>query len=121
MDNSRPEPRGDGTIEAMASSVPTNGLLGGIDRERVAEICGRYGVVELLVFGSRARGDAGSGSDVDLLYTLAPGHHLGFSVHRLEDELAEAFECPVDLVSKSALHRLMRSDVLADSQVLYAA
>ncbi len=121
MANSRPELDGDGTIEAMSSTLPTDDRLGGIDRERVAEICDRYGVVELLVFGSRARGDAGPGSDVDLLYTLAPGRHLGFSVNRLEDELAEAFGCPVDLVSKAALHRLMRGDVLAESQVLYAA
>lgn len=36
MANPRPEPDGDGTIEAMSSSVPTDDRLGGIDRERVA-------------------------------------------------------------------------------------
>jgi predicted nucleotidyltransferase len=57
----------------------------------IAEICRRYGVDELAVFGSRARGDAGPASDIDLLYTLAPGRHLGFSINRLEDESGEAF------------------------------
>lgn len=121
MAKSRPEAPADGTIQAMPPSLPTDDRLSGVDRERVAEICDRYGVVELLVFGSRARGDAEPESDVDLLYTLAPGRHLGFSVNRLEDELAGAFGCPVDLVSKAALHRLVRGDVLAESQVLYAA
>jgi predicted nucleotidyltransferase len=95
--------------------------LADVDLERVAEICRRYGVAELAVFGSRVRGDAGPTSDIDLLYTLAPGRHLGFSINRLEDELSEAFGCSADLVSKRALHRLIRDDVLAESLVLYAA
>jgi uncharacterized protein len=95
--------------------------LAGVDREHVAEICRRYGVTELSVFGSRARGDADATSDIDLLYTLAPGRHLGFSINRLEDELAEAFGCPVDVVSKRALHRLIRDEVLSESRILYAA
>lgn len=41
--------------------------------ERLREVCQRYGVVRLDVFGSSARGTAGPGSDIDLLYTLAPG------------------------------------------------
>jgi predicted nucleotidyltransferase len=97
------------------------GSLEGVDVSRVASICERYGVVELSLFGSQARGDAAATSDVDLLYTLAPGRHLGFAVNRLEDELAEAFGRPVDLVSRTALHRLLRDEVLAESQVLYAA
>lgn len=45
--------------------------------ERLREVCQRYGVVRLDVFGSSARGTAGPGSDIDLLYTLAPGARLG--------------------------------------------
>lgn len=121
MVRSWPDGGADGTIGAMTSDTSLDEGLGGVERRRVAEICDRYGVVELLVFGSRARGDARPGSDVDLLYTLAPGRHLGFAVNRLEDDLAEALGCPVDLVSKAALHRLLRNEVLAESQVLYAA
>ena len=121
MTNSQSDGATDGAIEAMSSASPCVDPLQAVDRERVAEICGRYGVTELLAFGSRARGEARPQSDIDLLYTLAPGRHLGFSINRLEDELAEAFGCPVDLVSKSALHDVMRGDVLAEAQVLYAA
>ena len=121
MANSRSDGAMDGIIAAMSSSLPIDDRLEGANLQRVGDICDRYGVVELLVFGSRARGDAGPSSDIDLLYTLAPGRHLGFSVNRLEDELADAFGCPVDLVAKRALHHLMRGRVLADAQVLYAA
>ncbi len=116
-----PGERGDGSILGPDAGARRRDPLGGVDRERVAEVCRRYGVVELAVFGSRARGDGDPSSDLDLLYTLAPGRHLGFSINRLEDELADAFGCRVDLVSKEALHPLIRGHVLAESRVLYAA
>jgi predicted nucleotidyltransferase len=92
-----------------------------IDEQRLAELCERYGVAELSVFGSVARGEASKASDLDLLYVLRPDRSLGFAINRLEDELAELFGRPVDLVSKKALHRLIRDDVLAEARLLYAA
>lgn len=90
-------------------------------RALVGELCDRYGIAELAMFGSRARGDSAPESDLDLLYTLAPGRHLGFAINQLEDELSDLIGCRVDLVSKASLHRMIRQDVLAESQVLYAA
>ena len=92
-----------------------------LDGARLAELCRRYGVAELAVFGSVARGDANQTSDVDLLYVLEPGARLGFAINSLEDELAELCHRPVDLVSRRALHRLIRDDVLAEARTLYAA
>lgn len=92
-----------------------------VDASRLSALCRRYGVAELAVFGSVARGDSGEASDVDLLYVLEPGTRLGFAINRLEDELAELFDRPVDLVAKRALHQLIRDDVLAEARTLYAA
>ena len=39
----------------------------------------------------------------------------------LQDELEKLFGRPVDLVPKEGLHRVIRDQVLADAQVLYAA
>lgn len=89
-----------------------------VDGARLDEVCRRYGVVELSVFGSVARGEARPDSDVDLLYVLAPGSHLGFSINRLEDELSEVFGRRVDLVSKTAVHQSMRAAVLSDARRL---
>jgi uncharacterized protein len=44
-----------------------------VDEARLAAICDKYGVAELKVFGSRARGQAAPDSDIDTLYALGPG------------------------------------------------
>ena len=108
-----------GAIGPRTSTVAPAGTA--IDRTKLSEVCDRYGITELSVFGSVARGEDRPDSDIDLLYVLAPGRHLGFSINRLEDELAELFGRPVDLVSKAALHRAIRDDVLAEARELYAA
>ena len=92
-----------------------------VDQKRLADVCARYGVVELSVFGSVARGEAREDSDLDLLYVLGPGQHLGFSINRLEDELSALFGRRVDLVSKASLHRSIRDDVLAEARTVHAA
>ncbi|WP_391531047.1 nucleotidyltransferase family protein, partial [Candidatus Frankia nodulisporulans] len=70
---------------------------------RIAEVCRRYGVAELSVFGSVARGDDTASSDIDLLYVLAPDSTLGFDLVDLRDELAKIVGRRVDLVPKSRL------------------
>lgn len=91
-----------------------------IDLTRLAEVCTRYGLAELAVFGSIVRGEASRDSDVDLLYVLAPGAQLGFAINDLEDDLAQLFGRKVDLVSKKAVHRLLRDEVVAQARTLYA-
>ena len=109
----------DNEAVSMASAILVDGIQ--ISAARLAEVCERYGLAELAVFGSTARGDATVDSDIDLLYVLGPGRRLGFAINRLEDELAELFGRKVDLVSKKALHRLLRDDVVAQARMLYAA
>ena len=55
-----------------------------IDDAALAAVCDRYGIAELKVFGSRARGTAGPISDIDVLYSLLPGRKLGWIVRPLE-------------------------------------
>lgn len=92
-----------------------------IDVERLREVCQRYGVVRLEVFGSAAHGAAGPDSDIDLLYTLAPDTRLGWEIEDLNNELAVLFGRPVDLVSRRALNPRIRDHVLAEAQSIYAA
>ena len=88
---------------------------------RLARLCRSYGIAELSVFGSVARGDAGPDSDIDLLYVKVPGNDLGMSYFSFQEDLEKLFGRPVDLVSRDSLHRVIRDQVLADAQVLYAA
>jgi len=92
-----------------------------VDEARLAAICDRYGIDELRVFGSRARGDAEPDSDIDILYTLRPGRRLGWEVEQLADELADLLGHRVDLVSLRALHPLLQPSVLAEARPVYAA
>jgi uncharacterized protein len=92
-----------------------------VDEARLAEVCARYGIARLLVFGSVARGTATPDSDIDVLYELEPGRRLGWEIEQLADELAALFGRPVDLVSPAALHRRLKDTVLSEARTLYAA
>lgn len=91
------------------------------DLPRLREVCERYGVASLEVFGSVARGENGPDSDLDLLYVLRPGVRLGFTLFDLEDELSALFGRPVDLVARNSINRYIRERVLSDAKTLYAA
>jgi uncharacterized protein len=47
-----------------------------VDEERLDDICDRYRIAKLEIFGSQARGIAGSDSDIDVLYTLRFGRRV---------------------------------------------
>ena len=61
-----------------------------VDDGRLADICDRYGIAELQIFGSQARGTAGPDSDIDVLYTLRPGRRLGWEIEQVADDPTEA-------------------------------
>jgi uncharacterized protein len=92
-----------------------------VDVARLEDICTRYGIAELSVFGSVARGDATPTSDVDLLYVLRPSARLGFAIDDLEDELADLFGRRVDLVARKAVHPLLRPGIEEQARTVYAA
>ncbi|TQM43379.1 nucleotidyltransferase family protein [Pseudonocardia cypriaca] len=109
-----------GPNEWSAGSVRTE-AWGGVDADRLDAVCRQYRISALYVFGSVARGEAASTSDVDLLYDLELGAHLGWEIEDLSDSLAEIFGRPVDLVSRAALHPLLRATVLEEARVVYEA
>jgi predicted nucleotidyltransferase len=85
------------------------------------EVCSRYGVSRLEVFGSVSRGEATPGSDVDVLYELLPEARLGWDIEELADQLAALLGRPVDLVSRNSLHVRLGEQVLGEARLLYAA
>jgi len=87
----------------------------------IAEICARYKVAELSVFGSTARGDAGVDGDIDFLVTFQPDAAIGLiAFNSLRRELEAGLGRPVDLVPKDGLKPLIRDEVLSQAQLVYA-
>jgi predicted nucleotidyltransferase len=95
--------------------------LSHIDKDRLKAVCEKYGIATLAVFGSVARDESTSKSDVDLLYELRPGARLGWEIEDLADALAEIFARTVDLVARGSVHPLLKDAVLGEARPLYAA
>ena len=75
-----------------------------------------YGIKDIRLFGSVARGEAGAGSDVDLLVEFDPSAHIGmFEFSRLRRELSQLLGCKVDLATPDALHKSMKEDILREA------
>jgi len=92
-----------------------------VEEGRLRDVCNRYGVARLDVFGSVGRAEAHPDSDVDILYELQPGARLGWQIKDLADELSAIFGRRVDLVPRNALHERLRDSVLSGARPLYAA
>ena len=93
-----------------------------VDQVKLADLCRRYHVRELSVFGSAARGEMRPDSDVDLLVEFQPDAHVDLVDHAgLMLELEKLLGCRVDLVSKRALKPLIRDLILEEARPVYAA
>jgi predicted nucleotidyltransferase len=85
---------------------------------RVDDICQKYGVAYLGLFGSFARGEAGEDSDVDLLVKFDPGANIGlFELDRVQRDLEIRFGRKVDLVTK--LNKYIQPEATKDLKTLY--
>jgi len=74
------------------------------------------GVAHAALFGSVARDEAGSKSDVDIMIELEPDASLDiFAYVELKDFIASLFPDPVDVVNKAALKPHIRPPATTDS------
>lgn len=71
-------------------------------RDDVLAIVRRHRGQSVVLFGSVARGEETSESDVDLLVEFDEGSSL-FDLLHMQDELSELLGCSVDVVSTGAL------------------
>lgn len=84
-------------------------------RENEAALRAR-GVAHVALFGSRARGDAGPGSDTDIMIEIEPGAPVGvYEYVQLRDYIASLFDGPVDVVSRESLKPYVRPAATADA------
>lgn len=93
-----------------------------VDATSLAEVCRRYDVRVLSLFGSASRGELGPGSDIDIMVEFKPDARIGvIKFELLAEELTRLTGRRVDLVTKLGLKPWIRSEVLQDLRVIYAA
>lgn len=90
--------------------------------DKISEICRRYGVHELSIFGSAVGPGFRLRSDIDLLVEFEAHVEVGFlTLAGMQRELSELLGRKVDLVPKGGLKPRIRDAVLSSAEVLYAA
>jgi len=95
-------------------------------REDIADLCRRYGVIRLEVFGSAARGtdfDADR-SDIDFMIDLGERSLTLTAYLNLKDELEALFGRSVDLIERKTVEQsrnyIRRKNILGNAEVVYA-
>jgi predicted nucleotidyltransferase len=93
------------------------------DRRSLAQVCERYGIIRLALFGSTLNGTARPDSDVDLLVEFQPGRVPGFlGLAQIEEDLSSLLSGRrVDLRTAADLSRYFRDQVVREAAVQYAA
>jgi predicted nucleotidyltransferase len=91
----------------------------------IKDLCHKYGVEELAVFGSALRDDFRPDSDVDFLVVFKDDNYgpwMG-NLTGLEQDLSDLLGRKVDLVSKRAIEQsenyIRRSHILGSAKVVY--
>jgi predicted nucleotidyltransferase len=86
-------------------------------RASIRRIAGSHGARNVRVFGSFARGEQRSGSDLDLLVEL-PEHGSLLDVARLKVELERVVRRSVDVIPEDSLKPSLRDRILAEARPL---
>jgi predicted nucleotidyltransferase len=80
------------------------------------ELREKFGVKSIAVFGSTARNEAQSGSDVDVLVEFDSRAEIGlFKFIRLQWQLEELLENKVDLVTRGGLFPQLKDSILKEA------
>jgi uncharacterized protein len=78
-----------------------------------------YKVQKAALFGSVARQDNKSSSDIDILVEMPPKSSL-FDFYALQYDLEQVFQKKVDLVEYSAIRSRLKPYILKDELTLYS-
>lgn len=92
-----------------------------INREKLAEFCGKNAIKKLSVFGSVLRDDFSSQSDIDVLVEFEQGQVPGLiKFVQIAESLSEFFgNRKIDLVTYKALRQNRRTEILKTAEVQY--
>ncbi|HWR98829.1 MAG TPA: nucleotidyltransferase family protein [Candidatus Methanoperedens sp.] len=93
-------------------------MLAQARQDRLSAFCRSHGIRRAALFGSLARGEGRSDSDIDLLVTFDAPKSL-LSVVRLERELGKELGRKVELLTEEAISPHIRRRIAPDLTVIY--
>jgi len=89
-----------------------------LETDRLSEICRKFDVSQLRLFGSYSRGEARSSSDVDLLVEFETPKSL-IHLISLQNVLSKEFGSEVDLLTHDSISPYLRDQILEESEPIY--
>ena len=89
----------------------------GKQREQILDLAAKRGAFNVRIFGSVARGEATSTSDVDFLVDLEDGRSL-FDLGGLLYDLQNLLHREVDVVTEAGLHWYIKDKVIKEAKPL---
>ena len=97
-----------------------------IPRAKIEDFCKRWEIIEFSFFGSILREDFHPKSDIDVLVEFSHNSSWSLLDHaKMEEELSQIFNRPVDLVNKKAVinsqNWIRKQNILVSAEVYYAA
>ena len=95
-----------------------------LNEDEIKEICEKYNIIELSVFGSSLRDDFNDSSDVDLLVSFSKNAKISlFDIIDLEYDLSNLLNNrEVQVIEEDELkYPLRRANILSSKEVIYVA
>lgn len=96
----------------------------GISAEEIAQLCQRWNIIELALFGSVLSDQFHTDSDIDVLIRFAPNTRQGLlTLAKIKHELEASTGREVDIALKEAIENsenwIRRNEILKTAQVIY--
>ena len=109
------------TVDQSVRDATLQRLL--VDPDALDELCRRWKIETLSIFGSAARNEMRPDSDVDLKVVFYRDAHWSlWDVVDLRDELVDLFGREIDLVTAEVIRNpYRRRSIERDLQIIYAA
>jgi len=109
------------SADDVIGKLQENGVF--LNYSDIIQLCKKYNIVELSIFGSSIRDDFTQDSDVDFLVSFENDVKISlFDIIELEKEFALLLNREVDIVEKESLKNPIRKEkILATREIIYAA
>jgi predicted nucleotidyltransferase len=83
-------------------------------RKEILKLASKHGARNVRVFGSAARGEAGTDSDIDFLVELEPDRTL-FDLGALVMDLQDLLDRKIDVLTDDSIYWLLRRKILKEA------